>query len=149
MEFVLIDDQEEDFYSQTFSLPETSGIVKIQIPTAQPGLEVDKRYHWIFSIICNSDNRSGDIAVDGWVRRVEVESDLARNLQKVEVDLRQQVRLYAEERLWHEMLSTMIALREANLGDQEIQAEWVELLNNVGLNEIVSQPVITCCQVQN
>jgi Domain of Unknown Function (DUF928) len=144
VEFVIIDENEEDFYRGRFSLTDTPGIVKIQLPE-QSTLEEDKLYRWVFSVICNPANRSGDITVDGWVRRVRVDHDLEA---LASAPLRDQAIAYANKRLWHETLNALAALRLANPQDEEALQAWRELLENVDLGAIADEPITSCCQPQ-
>jgi Domain of Unknown Function (DUF928) len=143
-EFALIDENEQDVYKQTFQLTGTPGIVSIHVPETATPLEPDQLYHWVFSVVCNPGNRSGDVAVDGWVKQVPVDDDLAAALQTA-TTLQAEAVIYADQELWHETLNTLIQLRQANPADTQTNNTWLELMTSIGLESIADQPLTPCC----
>ncbi|MFN6486549.1 MULTISPECIES: DUF928 domain-containing protein [unclassified Nostoc] len=129
-------------YKTRFTLPASSGIVSFSLPTnktLQP-LEIGKNYKWSFSIICDSQDRSEDIFVEGWVQRIEPSSTLVSQLEKA--TSRDRPSLYAEAGIWYETLTTLAQLRYSNPQDLTLVADWKELLESVGLNSIAEEPLV-------
>ena len=144
VEFVMINENEEELYRGRVPLINTPGIIRIQLPDGF-ALEEDQSYRWVFSVICNPENRSGDITMNGWVRRVRPDNDL----EGIEsASLRDQAIAYANERLWHETLSALAELRLQNPQDEEVLQAWKELLTNVGLEDIAEEAIAPCCVLQ-
>jgi hypothetical protein len=140
-EFVLIDAEENSVYKQNFYLPEEPGIVSIQIPQ-QVALEAGASYRWVFSVMCNPGNRSGDATVNGWIQRVNQELDS----QLASATLENELLLYSDNDLWYEMLTTLAQLRRDQPDDPEIEAAWKEFLTTSGFSEsVASAPVLLCC----
>jgi len=136
-EFVLIDENEDDVYSATFPLTQQAGIVSLQLPATAPPLKEGKKYHWVFSVICNPLNRSGDATVNGWVERVP--ESLTLNTQLMAATPREQVSIYTEAGLWYEAWAAIATLRKNNPQDEDLKSGWMSLQQTLGLTEISSQ----------
>ncbi|MBD0343360.1 MAG: DUF928 domain-containing protein [Coleofasciculus sp. Co-bin14] len=136
-EFVLIDEKENDVYAATFPLTQPPGIVNLQLPGTMPPLKEGKQYRWVFSIICNPANRSGDATVNGWIERVPISSALSGQLEVATV--RERVSIYADARLWDETLTSLAELQRTNPQDRELKAEWTDVLRAIGLTEAVPE----------
>jgi hypothetical protein len=83
--FVLRDEETQiRVYEETFAIPETPGIVSLSLPADKtlPPLEVGKNYGWFLLIICDPEDRSAEINVQGLVERVEPSSTLTSQLEK-------------------------------------------------------------------
>lgn len=141
IEFVLQDEVGNDVYKTFFRVSELPlGIVKFRLPAMAAPLEVDKRYHWYFSIDC-------DLAlsplVEGWVKRVAINSSLMSQLQKATPQER--AALYAANGIWHDALTTLAEPRQTNPRDTTLTANWVSLLQSVGLEAVAREPISQCC----
>ena len=133
-------------YKKRFIVPATSGVVNFSLGADKtlPPLKVGKNYHWMFSIICDSQDRSEDFFIEGWVQRVEPSPTLLSDLQKAAP--RDRPALYAAAGIWHETLTTLTDLRYSSPKDLTLVADWVELLESVGLSKIAKEPLVQCCQ---
>lgn len=141
VEFVLSDTNGNLIYKSMFKSNGKSGIVALTLPS-QAGLmplSVGQDYQWSFSIICQADERTRDIAVEGWIRRVALDGTLSNQLKQA--SLQQQVGLYAGAELWHDALATLVQLRRNYPNDAAIAANWKNLLGAAGLNEIAQEPL--------
>jgi len=136
-----ISDQEEEIvYEQVVALPETPGIVSISLPADQAALEVDQLYNWTFQVVCDPTDRNKDLTVQGAVKRIELDSSLANQLQNAEP--RDRPAIYAEAEIWTDALSTLADLRKANPNNQQLQDDWNDLLSSVGLDKVAQATVI-------
>ncbi|MBD2101717.1 DUF928 domain-containing protein [Leptolyngbya sp. FACHB-261] len=140
-EFVLLDERENDVYKTTFPLVGTPGIVSIRLPEARRPLESGKKYRWVFSVICNPRNRSGDVAVNGWVERVPLSPILRNRLAAATTPL-ERVSIYLDQKLWYETLTTVVELQRTEPRNTALKAE---LLRAIGLAELASEPLTSCC----
>jgi hypothetical protein len=142
-EFVLLDEEnKKKVYETTFQIQGTTGITKFSLPaskTLQP-LAVGKVYHWYISMICDPEDRSGDIYVDGWVQRVEANPNLVNQLEKASPH--DQIALYRKNDLWYDTLRTLAERRRLSPNDKAIATEWTTLLKSVGLDEIAQEPLV-------
>ncbi|XGV97778.1 MAG: DUF928 domain-containing protein [Leptolyngbya sp. BL-A-14] len=133
-------------YKTIFSITGAPGIASLTLPSNAtiPPLAVGKDYHWSVALICNPDDRSRDIRVDGWVQRVTPEPRLTSQLAKATpVD---RVSLYASNGLWFDTLTTLADQRCANPKDAALISSWSALLKSVQLGAIAEQPLLQQCQ---
>jgi hypothetical protein len=146
-EFTLIDKTENDVYKTTFPLKEKPGIIGLKLPETLRPLQAGKRYKWVFSMICDPTNPSANIFVNGEIERIPLDSTLQAQLKKMS-DPKAQSALYAENELWSEALTTLAQARRRNLKDPTLQADWSNLLKSMNLDDIASEPLTSCCQVE-
>lgn len=150
-EFVLIDEQEEDVYNFLVELRETPGMVQISLPKTRPGLQVGKRYRWVFSIICSRRDRSGDMTVNGWIERIQPDANLTRQLQQV-IDPQQRLVAYADRGVWFDAFTTLAELRRQQ-PNPELDQAWRAFLESIQVSPdaremevLVKAPLSPCCQ---
>lgn len=141
VEFVLRDEKDSQVYEKTLTVSGASGILSLSLPAGElPPLEIGKNYQWYFSILCDPKNRAEDVSVDGWIQRVEPNPVLAAKLEKAPPDER--AALYASADLWHDALVTLAQLRRERPDDSAIAELWTKLLQSVGLDTIVREPLL-------
>ena len=141
-EFILQDENGNLIYEQALTIKNLSGVISVSIPanTNVPPLEVGKKYTWVFSLVCDPDDRASDQIERGVVRRVELSADILRQLDAA--DLRQKTVIYAENGIWQDALGTLAAARRANPNDTDLAADWESLLDSVTLLEIAKKPIV-------
>lgn len=130
-EFVLLDSQDKEVYSATFPLKEQSGIINLQLPKTVPALKEGNEYRWVFSAICNPQNRAADAIVNGRLQRIPVSSALSTQLKAASP--KQSVSLYTDAKLWYETLTALAELQRSNPQDTEVKADWANVLQLMGL----------------
>jgi hypothetical protein len=139
-EIVVVDDKGDDVYVSNLTLTNSSGVLKVTLPTTV-ALEPGKNYKWQFSVICNPRKRTEDVFVRGMFWRTELASqDRARLARTAPLA---QATLYANRQLWNETLTTVAQLRSS------APREWEGLLRSVGLGAIAQKPFVDCCTLQN
>ncbi len=144
IEFVLQDDKDNYVYKTTFTASQTQpGIVKLRLPSTVAPLEIGKMYHWYFIIDCDPD---APPLVEGWVQRIAPPPTLTSQLQKATP--RERIALYAANGIWHDALTSLAELRSANPQDATLTADWVSLLESVGLDAIAREPMSQCCTLE-
>lgn len=140
VEFTVSDEESKEIYHTNFTLVNTPGVVKVQLPETV-SLEIGKTYNWQFAMICNSQEPERDQFVWGKSQRVEFSPELKANLKQIL--LLEQAKLYAHRQIWHETLGILAELHSSH------PREWEELLDSVGLEEIAKKPLVECCTVEN
>lgn len=140
-EFVIVDENEEDVYAATFPLSQQSGIVSLQLPETAPALKEGKKYQWVFSVICNPLNRSGDATVNGWIEKVPSSESLSAKLKTASPE--QLVAIYADEGLWNESITSLASFGKANTQNENFRSSWAALQKQIGLTEISSSDWVT------
>ncbi|MCC5661474.1 DUF928 domain-containing protein [Nostoc sp. XA010] len=146
IEFVVQDESSQTLYRTIVTIPEVPGIVSIRLNQNAPPLQVDKMYHWFFQIkvICNPQQPPEREYVEGWVQRVNPNPQLVDSLKQATPQ--QRVRLYAENGIWYDALTTLAELRLAKPQDPTLAVDWMNLLKSVDLENLAKQPLIKCCQ---
>ncbi|MFB2935453.1 DUF928 domain-containing protein [Aerosakkonemataceae cyanobacterium BLCC-F154] len=152
LEFKLRDSTNgEVVYQKSLPVPENSGIVSFTLTKNElpAPLEVGKLYHWYFTMVCPPNpneelpGKSGDVIVDGWVERTELNPVLVNQLENAAPSDRPA--LYAAAGIWHDSLTILVELLREKPDDQNLKNQWKELLNSVGLNSIAEKQIIDCC----
>ncbi|MEA5621210.1 DUF928 domain-containing protein [Cronbergia sp. UHCC 0137] len=147
-EFVIRNDADpEIFYQTTVTLPNQAGIVSLSLPTDLPPLKLDTTYHWFFTVVCDSQDSSKNPFIEGWVQRIKPDSSLSATIAKA--DLRKQTTIYAEAGIWYDALTNLVQLRRTEPNNLKLKMNWQQLLDSVGLNDIVSEPLIDLQLVNN
>ena len=138
IEFVLRDQQDELIY-EAFMTTAGKGIMSVEIPEdlQSKQLETEQNYHWYLSVICNPQQRSRDIVVEGWLRQGEV--DLAMQQKLAAADTVAQAQMYYQQGFWYDALAV---LAEPNAANSDTEAKWAELLSSVGLEEFADAPFV-------
>jgi len=137
-EFVLLDDQNRYVYRTTLVNTNSNaiGITQVTLP-ATVTLEKDKLYQWVFMVNCEIDN---PIFTRGSIRKVTIDPTLSNKIKQAG-DL-EKARLYAENGIWFDALTTLAALKIAKPGDAAIALEWRSLLQSVDLADVVDQSFV-------
>lgn len=149
LEFSLLDENDNEVYQKNLTPSKAGGIASVDLSTLQgiQPLQVNKKYHWYLSIVCNTEDRSADIFVDGWVQTVESDPALASELQQASPSDR--ASLYAVNGLWYDSVAALFETRKSSPNNPEIATQWADLLDSVGLGEIAKEPLIPCCTATN
>jgi Domain of Unknown Function (DUF928) len=139
-QFLLLSDNDTKIvYEATLPLP-AAGIVEFTLPANAPALEVGKQYHWYLTIACNLDVSDTGLRAEGWVERTKLELALSQALKMAKPE--QYSKIYAEAGIWHEALMALANQRRTNPKDPKVMASWKKLLESVGLNKVVTQPLV-------
>lgn len=104
--FSLEDAEGNRIYKLEFKLPESPGIVSVQLPKEEKPLEVNKTYRWYFRLYCASQESSEEssepnsVYHTGLVQRVAQEK-LDDQLQTAKIENR--AAIYIANQLWYDM----------------------------------------------
>lgn len=148
IEFVLLDEADNQIYEKTFKPTSTNGIISLSLSDASlKELAIGKKYHWYLLIVCNAQDRANDISVDGWIQRVELNSTLAKKLKQAAP--LQRPAMYVTADLWQDALANLVQLRLTHPTDANIASEWSQLLRSIDLNNIAQEPLEKVASVQN
>ncbi|OUL23836.1 hypothetical protein BV372_29480 [Nostoc sp. T09] len=142
VEFVLQDESHNSVYETTFTKTNSGGVINFSLPgsTSLPPLAIGKKYNWYVSMICDPENRANDIVVNGWIQRVELNSNLTKQLEQTSPFER--VNLYAKAGLWQDALGTLAELRTTKPNDFRLAANWTQLLKSEKLDAIAKEPFL-------
>lgn len=133
---ILDEDFNEIYVDSDFPLPEqlaqNPGITKLDLKGAN--LQPNQTYIWTFALICDSRDRSRDILVEGQLQRLELDSESKGKIGQGTA--LEQAKFYASQGVWLETLDLLSTLRQSH------PEEWNELLNSVGLEELMPIPFV-------
>jgi hypothetical protein len=145
IEFVLRNDQDELMY-EAFLTTEGRGIMSIEVPAKANShqLKADHNYHWYLSMICDPQQRSRDVVVEGWMHQAKV--DLTAEQELNSADSLAKADLYRQQGFWYDALSLLAKKQSSQDSEVEdkpiIEAKWLELLESVGLEKFASEPFV-------
>lgn len=136
---LMSNDDTQEIYKTSFETGGNSRIISIGLPAhaGLPPLEIGKTYHWAFSIVCNSQERSEDISVHGHIQRVALKDSLSVKLNQASP--KDKPGIYANAGIWFDTISSLAELRRSNPNDSAIARQWENLLRSVELNEIAKE----------
>lgn len=141
VEFLLRDSAENSVYETTVDVDTAEKIVGVHLPEGY--LEVGQDYHWYFSIVCDPQDRSQNIVLSGWLRRVSPEMAEHQPVSDPSLDQSSfdQSRSEQAAGLSMDTIATLVELRQAHPNDNEILLQWTELLQMLELDTVVEQPL--------
>jgi hypothetical protein len=138
-ELILADENSKPIYQTTVALNGKPGIFSFKVPSSTQPLAIGKRYKWNVAIVCNAASRLQDIVVGGWLQRASLSQTLSHQLEGAD-DL-QKAKLYAQNGFWYDTVAILAEIKRSRPGDPKIAAEWVQLLESVGLAELSQAPL--------
>ncbi|MGH1394391.1 MAG: DUF928 domain-containing protein [Trichormus sp.] len=151
IEFVLQEqtsNKNQTLYRTNLTIPESPGIIKVNLPPTVTSLQMGTMYHWFFKVRLQCDQQQ-PLKLDyteGWIQRINQNPTL--NAQLKQAQPQQKVTLYAANGVWYDAIRNLAELRLKDPQNQNLFTQWKTLLHSVGLGEIANQPIIDCCQPQ-
>lgn len=139
-------------FESSVSLNQEAGILGVPLSSHPqlPKLEAGKIYLWAFQLVCN--NTLSDYT-QGWIQVVnpdENQGTVKAQLDEAKSD-RDRAKIYAQTGLWYDLLATLAQLRQTASGPDldRAMADWKSVLSHpqVGLDELVNAPLLSCCTV--
>lgn len=136
--FSLQDEEGNPFYHATLKVSPQGGTIAITLPATAPELEMGKNYLWYLApLVPEAILRPDNYAVVGWIKRVESTIN-NRSLALSPVEL---ATAYANAGIWYDTLTVLASAQRAEPDNQTFATEWSNLLQQVGLEAIASQPL--------
>ena len=126
---ILTADELTRVYKTAFKLPEQPGFISITLPADEvPALQEGVYYHWYLELACGSDGSvATDPNIDGWVQRLPATPELEAAVADLSPDV------------WYDSLDS---LAQQLKSEADVQQEWANLLNSVGLGNLVQEPLV-------
>ncbi|NET56111.1 MAG: DUF928 domain-containing protein [Symploca sp. SIO2E6] len=138
--FSMQDEQGNHHYQTILKIAGDGGVVGVTLPDEAPELKVGTNYMWFFAPIEPDGILKPDNAgVIGWVKRVE--SPTLDNQKSSSLGLIELATEYAKQGVWYDTLNILVTAQLAQPHDATLVDEWQELLEQVGLDAIASQPI--------
>ncbi len=153
----LLDDKEEEVFTQIIPVSSQSGIIRITLPESKfKGLKSGKWYIWHL-FISDSDNmedldqikkNTGQCDwVEGFIGRLPLNSTQQAELDAANDNPEERWHFYAQEVIWYDALATLDQMRRENPEDQRIQRRWEAFLGLIGLGELSEYPPIEISEI--
>ncbi len=137
--FSLQDEQGNAHYQTMLEISGAGGIVSVTLPEDAPPLELGKNYLWFFAPIePQGILRPDNYGVVGWVKRVE---PLTLNQGDAALSPIDRATSYAKAGIWYDTLDILVSAKRLQPQDATLTKEWKELLEQVGLEAISTQPL--------
>lgn len=148
-EFFLVDDKGNEVYQTPVPIKKTEGIVSVSLPSNSnlPPLEVGKFYSWDFYLVFDSEEPSMTPSTSGWITRVQVKSDVNRELNNASAVAKPAI--YAANGIWHDSLTSLAKLRCEDPKDLTLASKWRSLIDQIGLPKISKKPLLECNALLN
>lgn len=151
----------QPLYQKQIGSPQP-GIIQLEIPKDQKGLVPGRLYGWSVTLVCNSKRPSLNPFFYSWIERVPTMPALEQKLavatsnsnaptqtpsaEKSYGDrnsllklLRERASIYAQAGLWYDALAALSKAQIANSSDSYVREDFLSLLDQVGLTEVVKQ----------
>ncbi|MEH2248115.1 DUF928 domain-containing protein [Nostoc sp.] len=134
-EFLLQDENDENIYRISLSLPEKASVFGIPLPQiSQYTLKTNKNYQWYFKVFCGDPQKISDYYyVKAWVQRVPLTSKLESQLNLAPST---RYTTYAANQLWQDAITNLANLRLNNPDSHILIEDWRLLLKDIGLSEL-------------
>lgn len=130
--FSLRDRQNHTIYETQLQLTDAPGVIGVSLPPSTPSLEVGKwyQYYLFIDVNCTDYRFSRKQVARGWVKREAMASGFQNQLDRVSP--RQRGLFYAKNGIWYDAMASFAELKHAS----EINSEWMQMLEFVGLGKI-------------
>ncbi len=112
-------------------------IISIKVPVE---LQVDKEYKWFLALKIDGVLSTRTPYVDGWIKRIQPNQEIIASMQQG--DLLQQAETFAKHDVWYDCVTTLAKLRASQPNNVNLDKEWSELLESVGLQQIKKAPIV-------
>lgn len=148
-EFVLRDAEQQVVYSTRYALAksekglvaDTPKIMSLTLPsyTNLSPLKIGQEYQWTLVLSCNALDLSGQISIEGKIKRVQADPTLAELASKA--TLNERVGLYAKARIWYNTLSALVELQRDRPNNPEVSEAMNKMFASVGLNPVILKSI--------
>lgn len=114
------------------------GIMRVSLANTNISLQMNQPYRWYFNVYCQSNREEVDSYVEGDVTRQSLSSAVQNQI--TQANSQQQVGLFAANGIWYEALTAAATLHCTRPSD----SSWTELLQAIGLSDLVQEPISDC-----
>jgi hypothetical protein len=128
--------------------------MSLSLPETSSPLALNQDYKWYLSVVCNQASRAEDLAVSGWIRRVQLGS--AVNEQLAIATPLERAAIYESASVWYDALTSLAELRRSAASSSPsassssasgpsasgpLQQQWIRLLESAELSQAISAPI--------
>lgn len=143
-EFVLLDEDNTEVYVTTFQIQDSAGIISLSLPgeAGIPPLTPGENYQWFFSLVCDFNDRSGNIFTSGWIQRTEESAfpSLENRLEAAPEE--EHAEIYAQEGIWYSALNRLAERYFSDPSNADTAQQWQTLLESIGRENLAAEPFV-------
>jgi len=125
------EDKTKPVFAVNVDRASNAGIQRLRLADQGVKLAVGVEYKWVVALVTDPNNRSTDLVASGFIKRVEPSAELKTKLGSASA--RSVPAIYAEAGIWHDAVSSLSDLIDANPGDKSLLGERADLLRQAGL----------------
>ncbi|MGK7894657.1 MAG: DUF928 domain-containing protein, partial [Xenococcus sp. (in: cyanobacteria)] len=136
--FSIQDEAGNSHYYTMLKVPAQGGLISVTLPESAPELELSKNYLWYFAPI-EPDGilKPDNYHVTGWVKRIETDIN-QQEFASSPIELATE---YASAGIWYDTLEILVKAKHSDPSNQTLTSEWHDILKQVELEEIASEPI--------
>ncbi len=131
-------DESHKSYQRVFLPINSSGIIRFSLPLDKKALVPGQNYQWSLAVVCGATLQPDDPVFKGWVQRVALTPEIEK--QRLQKSTIEQIRWYAEQGFWYDMLDVIIKARLETPKDAQLTTMWKSILQSAGLDAAISEP---------
>ncbi|MGB3761531.1 MAG: DUF928 domain-containing protein [Rivularia sp. (in: cyanobacteria)] len=135
--FSLKDAEGNTLHEMNIPISGKAEVISIKVPTE---LKIEKEYKWFLALKVDGQLTTRTPYVDGWIKRVRPNQEIAASMQQN--DLLKQAEAFAKHGVWYDCVATLAKLRATQPNNANLDREWLELLESVGLQQIKKAPIV-------
>ena len=136
----LIETEDETVYSYIFTITEESGILALPLEQEDNAFSLDPNVDYRWSLILDDSEHQVRQSVSGWIERISPDADFLEALNQMEPSSRPM--FYAQAGIWFDAIASLAALRSENPDDSDLETQWIQLLESIGLDDIAERPLL-------
>ncbi|MEA5596591.1 DUF928 domain-containing protein [Rivularia sp. UHCC 0363] len=135
--FSLKDAQGNTLHQMTVPVSGQGGVISIKVPT---DLQLEKNYQWFLALKIDGELSPRTPYVDGWIKRIQPSAEITMAMQQK--DLLKLATALGKNGVWYDCVATLAKLRANQPKDANLDKQWSELLESVGLQQIEKAPLV-------
>jgi hypothetical protein len=136
----LIETEDETVYSYVFTIPEEDGIFAVSLGEEDNAFSLDPNVDYRWSLLLDDSEHQVRQSVSGWIERIYPDADFLETLNQMEPSSRPM--FYAQAGIWFDAVASLATLRSENPDDSDLETQWIQLLESIGLDDIAERPLL-------
>ena len=142
MKFVLTEvETGKKIYNRIVKVPEIAGAMGIPIPPEpQYALSPNVNYSWSLEVDCAESNDDSVIALEGWLYRLPLNSNLPNQLAAASGE--DKYKVYLQHNLLYDALNDLAQRRIAEPNNTQLETSWNQLLGELGWQDLTQKSAV-------
>ena len=136
----LIETEDETVYSYVFTIPEEDGIFAVSLGEEDNAFFLFSNVDYRWSLLLDDSEHQVRQSVSGWIERISPDADFLEELNQMEPSSRPM--FYAQAGIWFDAVASLATLRSENPDDSDLETQWIQLLESIGLDDIAERPLL-------